>query len=417
MQVELRSHTRRFSFTVACWAFAAFYLYQAYRPYRAYRLASSTNLSDLQQAAQVEPSNADYQERLGRYMATVRQDIARAISSYKKAVQLNPYVAQYWLDLAAAYQATGTAAEQTSAVEHAVLADPMDTDVAWDAANFYLIEGNLNKALGEFGVVLANDPDDVDSVFELAWRTTRNPDFIVDRALPRNPDLYLSFLQFLIRKQQLAAAEEVWNRLIALNQSFSAQQAFPYLTFLLSKHEVTLAKNAWQQLATVDPAIRPYLPTSDNLVVNGGFEHPLLNGGFDWWFQPNPNAAVALETKDFYGGARSLSVTFNGQSVADAGFFQLIPVTADTDYEFSAAYKTQDLESANGPRFSISDPYTNESFFSSDDWLGTVPWKLEKATFRTGTKTDLLLLKVIRSPAAGLIRGKLWIDDLKLIQR
>ncbi|HEY3619899.1 MAG TPA: hypothetical protein VGK96_24075, partial [Candidatus Sulfotelmatobacter sp.] len=100
----------------------------------------------------------------------------------------------------------------------------------------------------------------------------------------------------------------------------------------------------------------------------------------------------------------------------DAGIAQLIPVKPDTDYEFSAESRTQDIDSASGPRFSITDAYTNGSYVLTDDMLGTNPWHKQQARFRTGPTTHLLLLKVVRQPAVPLIRGKLWIDDVRLVQ-
>ena len=68
------------------------------------------------------------------------------------------------------------------------------------------------------------------------------------------------------------------------------------------------------------------------------------------------------------------------------------------------------------PRFAIVDAYTNSSYVLTDDTLGTSPWRLQQARFQTGPNTNLLLLKIVRQPAGPLIRGKLWIDDLKLVE-
>ena len=103
----------------------------------------------------------------------------------------------------------------------------------------------------------------------------------------RVSDLYLSFLRLLVTNQEVAAAENVWNRLVGLQQAFPPQLALPYFRLLIAKQEVLAAKTAWQQLSGVDASLRPYLPSSENLVINGGFEENLLNGGFDWWY-PEP---------------------------------------------------------------------------------------------------------------------------------
>ena len=337
MRIELRSRLRRFSFAAACFMVVALYLQFALRAYLASHLAATPDLSNLNKATRLEPSNAEYRELLGRNLALSGASLDEAISDYRTAVHLDPYEARYWLDLAGAYQVAGRTSEQGESVEHAVEADPTTPHVAWEAANFFLVQGDQERALRYFRVVLANDPEAVDFALQLCWRATGDANQILDQALPRRPDLYLSFLRLLIYKQEVAAAENVWNHLIALNQEFSTKLAFPYFRLLIAKQEVAAAQTAWQQLAGVDHSLQPYLPSRENLIVNGGFEENVLNGGFDWWYESNPHAALAIDTSEFYSGTRSLSVTFDGLNPADAGILQFVVVKPNTGYEFSAA--------------------------------------------------------------------------------
>jgi len=417
MPIELRSTLRKFSFAAACCILVGLYLHLALRAYLASHLAASPDLSNLNKAIRLEPSNAEYRDLLGRSLAFSGTNLNDAIANYRTAVHLNPYVAWYWLDLAGAYQMAGHTSEQEQSVEQAVVADPTTPQVDWVAANFFLVQGDQESALRNFRVVLANDPEAVDSALQLCWRATGDANQVLERALPRRPDLYLSFLRLLISKQEVAAAEDVWNHLIALNQEFSTKDAFRYFRFLIEKQEVVAAQTAWQQLAGVNRSLLPYLPSRENLVVNGGFEENVLNGGFDWWYESNPHAALAIDTSEFYGGTRSLSVTFDGQNPADAGIFQFVVVKPHTEYDFSAESRTEDIESASGPRFAIVDAYTNAPYVLTDDLLGTNPWRLQQAQFQTGPNTNLVLLKIVRQPAGPLIRGKLWVDDLRLVEK
>jgi len=416
MQIELRSPLRRFCFAGTCLIVIGLYLPFAGRAYLGARLAAKPDLPNLQKAVRLEPSNAEYRALLGRNLALSGASLDEAISDYRTAVYLNPYEARYWLDLAGAYQVAGRIDEQAQSVEQAVEADPTTPNVAWEAANFFLVQGDQERALRNFRVVFANDPEAVDSALQLCWRATGDANRILDRALPRRPDLYLGFLRFLISKQELAAAENVWNHLIALNQQFSTNLAFPYFRFLIEKQEVTTAQTAWQQLASLNRSLQPYLPSRENLIVNGGFEENLLNGGFDWWYQSNPHAALAIDTSEFHSGTRSLSVTFDGPSVSEAGIIQLIPVKPNTAYEFRAQSRSEEIESASGPRFAIADAYTNSSYVLTNDTLGNNPWRVQQACFQTGPNTNLVLLKIVRQPANPLIRGKLWIDDVRLVE-
>jgi len=417
MQIELRSPLRISIFVVVCVVSMGLYLRLAQHAYRASHLAVVPNSANLQKAIRLEPTNAEYYDLLGRNLALSDGSLGDAIANYRISVRLNPYVARYWLDLAGAYQIDGRAREQEESVNRAVEADPTSPHVAWEAANFYLVQGNLDKALRHFRIVLANDPPAVDSCLQLCWRVVGNENRILDEVLPPRPDLYFLFLQLLMSKQKTAAASTVWNRLIGLNQPFSAQLAFPYFRFLIAQQEVTAAQTVWRQLATIDRSLGQYFPSGENLIVNGGFEENLLGGGFDWWYESRPHVMLAIDTSEFHSGTRSLSLTFDGQGSSEAGILQFIPVKPNTEYEFSAQFKAEELETASGPRFAIRDAYTTDSYVVTDDVLGTTPWRLEQSRFQTGPNTNLVLLKIVREPAAPLIRGKFWIDDLRLIEK
>jgi len=395
---------------------AGVYLLFAARAFVAAHLATKPDPSDIQQAIRIEPSNAEYRAVLARNLALSVENLDEAIADFRIAVQLNPYESRYWLDLAGAYQLAGRIEEQAQSVQRAVNSDPTTPHVAWEAANFFLLQGDVARALPYFHTVLANDPDAVDSALQLCWRSSGDANQIFEQALPRRPDLYLSFLRLMVAKQEITAAKNAWDHLIGLHEDFPAKLALPYFRLLIASQEVPTAVTAWQQLAQIDQEIRPYLSSPENLVVNGGFEEGLLNGGFDWWYEPNPHAKLAIDTDQFYAGTRSLSVTFDGRNAPDGGFAEFIPVKPYREYEFSAESKTQDIDSASGPRFVIGDAYTLSSYALTDDLLGSNPWHKQQARFRTGPKTNLIFVKITRDPPAPLIRGKLWIDDVRLVE-
>jgi Carbohydrate binding domain len=416
MQMDLRSPVRRVALAGLSFLLVALYLIFAARAFWAAHLATLSGESDIQQAIRLERSNSEYFVVLARNQALSVATLNDAIRNFNIAVKLNPYQSSYWLDLAGAYQLAGDTAQQAEAVQRAAAVDPMTPHVAWQAANFFLLQGEVSKALPYFQTVLANDPDSTDSALQLCWRATGDANQIFDHALPPRPDLYLSFLRLLVAKQETAAAEVAWDHLIGLHQPFPARPALPYFRLLLVTQQVTSAVTAWQQLAQADEQMRAYLPAPGNLIVNGGFEENLLNGGFDWWYDANPNAKLAIDTGQFFSGTRSLSVTFNGRNAADAGITELVPVKPNTDYEFSAQAKTQDIDSASGPRFVIGDAYTLSSYVLTDDLLGSNPWHKQKSRFHTGPATNLVFVKITRQPPGPLIRGKLWVDDLRLAE-
>src|SRR5580704_14062546 len=112
MRMELRSRLRRFSFASACFVVVALYLQFALRAFVAAHLAATPDLSNLNKAIRLEPSNAEYHELLGRNLALSGVSLDKSISEHWAAIRLDPYEARYWLDLAGAYQIAGRTSEE-----------------------------------------------------------------------------------------------------------------------------------------------------------------------------------------------------------------------------------------------------------------------------------------------------------------
>lgn len=186
----------------------------------------------LLRAIRLQLGNADFQYRLGRYFWLVERSPEAAAQSYRAAVALNPHTARYWFDLAAVYQFLGNSAGQRDALEHAIVADPTTPDVAWEATNLYLVQGETDKALREFRVVMENDPYLPSSALQLCWRAEPDVDALLRDAVPPISSVYLTFLDFLISKKETDAAAKVCAQLAQLHQPVEARYVFEYMVDL-----------------------------------------------------------------------------------------------------------------------------------------------------------------------------------------
>jgi tetratricopeptide (TPR) repeat protein len=346
----------------------------------------------------------------------VARDPAGAVEPYRAAVQLNPHSARYWFDLAGAYQILGDIGGQTSALERAVEADPTTPDVAWEAANLYLVQGENEKALREFRVVLGNDPSLAGPAIQLCWRIQPDVDVLLRDVVPARVDAYLAFLSFLMAKQETAGTAKVWSAMMQVRQPFERRNVFEYFRYLIAHKDVDQAALVWRQ-AAARFGLSAYLPSPINLIVNGNFGLDVLNGGFDWQYQKQQSVALSLDQSDFHGGRRSLSIAFDGPGVVDAGIAQMIPVQPSTAYVFSAYYKNGEIQGAGGAHFMIEDMYDQTVYYDSDELKEAGFWKSVNGEFTTGPECKLLILHVRRLPAGSPIRGKLWIDDFHLAKK
>jgi hypothetical protein len=524
MQIPLNSARRRRLVIGGAAALCLIYVRLAGLLFVASVFGERPELASLQRAVHLDDGtwwpaarNADYSNHLGRYDALVARDPRAAIEPYRTATQLNPYSARYWFDLASAYQVLGDTSNQSQSLERAIEADPTTPDVAWEAANFYLVQGDKEKALREFRVVLENEPSLAGPAIQFCWRINPNVDVLLRDVVPARSEAYVAFLSLLTTpkkvdlstttapsspggkrwvytlagadthaasdawvgglvtlsgytggaagnnvtatitastettieivnpagtkanagtpvlmisrivsdspipgtnstKRETEATAKVWAALLASHQPVEQRYLYNYIHYLIDHKDVDQASSAWRQAAPRF-GLSAYLPTRNNLIVNGDFGLDVLNGGFDWQYEKQPSVILTLDPSDFHSGHRSLLITFDGPGVTDAGIHQFIAVQPSTLYQFSAYYKNGEFEGAGAPHLTIQDAYTQAVVYDSDELKEAGFWKSVSQDFTTGTDTRLLDLQVRRLPAGSPIRGKLWVDDFRLVAK
>jgi len=413
MQIALHSPARKIIFLGACLSLTAVYVGLTARAFVADRLSQQLDFASLQMAARLAPGNAEYQYRLGRYFLQTQDSPETAEPFLKSAVALNSHNASYWFELSRAYQRLASPDQQKDALQHAIAADPSTPDVAWDAANLYWSWGETDRALQEFRVVLENDPYLPAAALDRCWRIKPDVNALLQDVVPPRADTYSTFLDFLISRNEPAAAASVWTQIVQIQQPIEMRYVFDYVRYLIERREVGQAHQAWRQAASLCDLLG-YQPSPENLVVNGDFSQPVLNGGFDWRYEKLSDVSLALDPTESHSGHRSLSIIFDSRGIEDAGIRQLVPVEPNTKYEFSAYFKSEGPEGAGGPRFLLQDQFTATDYFASEELKDADFWKQVSGTFNTGPNTKLLILRIQRVPAGNAIRGKLWIDGVRL---
>jgi hypothetical protein len=415
MPMALDSPAKRRALRWGLLSSAAIYLLTVTVQFAGDWLGSRPDPQSLRAALRLDPGNADYHNQLGLYYDFARDHTA-SIAEYQAATRLNPHYAKYWLKLADAYQMTEDTDRQAQAVEQAIHAEPTGPDVAWQAANLYLVQGHIEDALREFHVVMEGTPNMGNLALQYCWRVKPDADVLLRDVIPATPAAYLSFLQLLTGKKDTASAAKVWDALIHLHQPIGTQPVFEYIQYLLLQKDPDEASLVWRQ-ATSLLGLNAYLPSSNNLIVNGDFHLDVLNGGFDWQYRKQSNVALTLDTSEFHAGHRSLSITFDGPGVEEAGIFQLVAVEPNTAYEFTGYYKNGEIEGAGAPHFVLQDIYSNKILFQSDDLKFGSSWRQVSGNFTSDADTRMLVLRVARVPAGSPIRGKLWVDDFHLVEK
>lgn len=393
---------------------AVLYAALSVRDYAAYRHAATGTPEGLSAACDVQPENADYWRALGAYQLFSSSSTERALTSARRAAQLNPWSARTWLLIAGIHQVLGDQDGQAQALRAAIDADPRTPDVAWEVANFFLVRGESVKALPLFRPVVENDPGRAPAVYRLCWRSTHDLQAILRESTPHTAAAHLQLLGVLAEDNELAAAAHVWSRIVALGQQVEPAGAYKYFDFLITRRQVAQAQQVSDDIESLNGTAD--MRRNGNFIVNGDFEQHILNRGFDWRYTAVPGAKLSIDYSERRSGTQSLMVQFDGHP-GDLGLFQYVPVEPGKHYELTAFVRWQDISTSSGPRLGVVDAYTGQQYAITEDLLESGVWREISADFTAPPDARLGIVKLLRAPSAPLIKGDLWLDDVRMTQR
>ena len=397
-------------------AVAGGFLFVGVKRYLAYRAAFSGTEDGIRAAIRLAPGNAQYHYAYGRMLALVQQEPQKSLSEFREAVRLNPHSSQYWRGLAMAYQLLGNVEEQKKALDEAVHVDPKTPLVAQEVGDFYLLRGDLTKAFQQYRTVLENDPNEGPAMLDLGWKATDgDAGFLFDNLLPANDQMRKDLLGFAMKKNSVEGMRKAWEKIAGLGKPLDTKLGLQYVGFMLGAKQPDAAASGWAQMTSLNPELGDYRPSPSNLIVNGGFEEDFLNGGMDWIFSRDTSVRQETETTEFHGGTRSLSVNFDGATPNGLGVIQFVAVKPNQKYRLSFWFKGQELASTNAPKVLVADHYARNALAETKEMRGSTAWEEESVAFTTPADCRLIAIQLVRTASAPLIRGKLLLDDFKLV--
>jgi tetratricopeptide (TPR) repeat protein len=401
-------------------ALAAVLILEAARLGAAGFYAQSSDPADWERAAALEPGNAARWQRLGRYRQWDFQnaDLARAISYYERAAQLQPQSPFHWLDLASAHEMAGDPSRARAAFEKAKASQPISGEVAWNYGNFLLRTGNIAQALLEIRRAVSVDPTLAPSAVSVCWRGGIDVDRIFAEVVPPRAQTLLDAVDFFLAQQQLDAALKTWARLATLSEKIDLRRSFPFLDELIRRGQAQEAGRVWRQALAA--AGRESLPgVRGSTLWDGGFEEDLANGGLGWRWLEIPGASFGFDSAHPHSGSRSLRIDFDGTVNLDfQHLLQYVVVEPNTRYRFRTWLRLEGISTDSGLFFRVYDHPGGASLnLSTPDLIGTVPWMETELEFTTGPQARLLVIALRRATSHKLdnkLRGSIWIDDVSL---
>ncbi len=421
VEISLASKRRRgIAFLLSLLVFAIL-LFQAVRLELAVRRIRSADLEEMKRAAQLEPGNAEFWNRLGRFrqLDLEQTDLSEATRYFQRAVAISPGTARYWLDLSAAYEAGGDIGRARHALESARDAYPASADVWWNSGNFLLRQGQYDQGLAQIRQAILRDPKLLPQAITRGWRATQDVNELLDQMLPPDLDAYFQTLDFLASIQAPDPALVVWKRLLTLGRPFPISRAFPVLDGLIRQDRATDARNMWRD-ALAEAGLPNGEPGDHSVVWDGSFDRDFPNGGFGWRADPIPGISADFDTNTFHSPPRSLRMDFGGAANLDLWEpFQYVPVEPNRSYHFRASLRTEAISTESGVRFYVFDPHHSGAVdLLTPGLTGTHEWTLQEVDIATGPETHILEIVLRRLPSRlfeNRLSGTAWVDDVSLI--
>jgi hypothetical protein len=369
-----------------------------------------------------------------RHYSPGASDLPAAIQDYERALSLNPRLGQAWMDLADCQERMGNFPKAEKSIQRALEVWTHSPIVQWQAGNFYLLHGNLEKMYKCFRTAIDYDPSKLDIALQVTWKADPDRSRILSMLVPDRIETNLRSLAFFVDHGELDLARPAWERFLQnrlpAGFSTSVSAAFPYIDALLARNRAEDAYRVWvesldknvmnrgrprsgQQFAA-DSATDP----TANLVWNGSFEDEILNGGFDWRQQETDGAEIRIDRTVHVDGLRSLKVTFNRSNIDFAHLSQILSTPTAGTYRLQYSLKTLNLTTDQRPCFSIeSSPHPRDIILNTESFPSLSSWRKYSVPFKVRPGIKAVKLSLRRSPSEKFdnkIQGSLWLDSIAI---
>ncbi len=309
---------------------------------RAQYLFEKDTAASIAAAVRLVPYNAAYVARL----AAAEPD--RQIALLRRAVELNPYDSQSWIQLGlySELQANDLAGAErdylkAADVNHMYLPK-------WTLANFYFRHGDKNKFFHWAGQALAVTPYSPDPIFTQMWLIDLNPARIA-AAIPDRPPTLLRYAWFLVNNGHYDPIPDIVQRLVR-QVGNSDPKRWGRDGMIAAIEDRLLAagydRPALQIWSTLSQSgwISQTIPTTANPLTNGGFRLPFYPHGFGWTPIESPGIAII-----HYPDQASVRFEFSGDEAEHSVLLQqYVPVAPGCGYRLTWQPASDDITTPSG---------------------------------------------------------------------
>ena len=372
-----------------------------------YRMRQET-VDSTQRAIALMPDQAEYYARLAFLAAD--NDPRTARNALRRAVALNPWDAQSWIELGLSAEAEG---DGTTSIRCLLRAAEVDKKFLprWTLANYYFRHDDVAMFWYWTRQAAAMVYGDALPMFRLCGKVEENGK-LIDRLEIRNPDVRAGYLSYLLDQNRVDLIGPVVHRLLEENREADVPLLLTACEHLLEARRLDQAVQTWNRLADAGRVpFRTAAGEGAQLLANGSFAVPPASLGFDWRLPVVEGISVSREEEPL-----GLRLTFSGREPEDCeALVQLVPLRAKTPYQLSFAFRTQDIPSGAGLAWRIVDAAAG-TVLKEGPSLASEPETQAHLSFETPAECRLvrLSLRYRRAPGTTRTEGFLVLRNVAL---
>src|SRR5688572_9376288 len=348
---------------------------------------------------------------------------AHAIAEYERAVSLSPNDYRFWMALGTAQEQIGASAKGEQALRRAVALAPSYAYPRWYLGNLLLRSGRYEEAFRELRLAGEADEQLEPQQFSFLWAIYGDNLEALTAAMGEGSPRRARFALYQMQQQRPEDGLRMWGSLSVEEKKSNRHIADAMIANLLSLLRFHDATKVWNDIAMNE---RYRLETGK--VFDGSFEESISYGAdmpFGWQVKDAPQLQIGIDPTKARNGSRSLRIVFQVRANLEAlNISQLIPVIPNSEYELEFYLRTEKLETGSAPMIQIFDGTDGGGLASSPQApSGSTPWTRVSVQFKTGSKTEAVILRFVRLSCSDdetpicPIFGSVWYDDFSIQRR
>lgn len=342
------------------------------------------------------------------------ENLKKSVENYENIVRLSPFDFQWWIQLGRAYEQTEQPEKAEKAFVRAVQLAPNYTFSHWQLGNFYLRQGNGDKAFAELKKAAENNAVYREQVFSIAWDYFDRDTKKIEEIAGDSPEVLAGLAKFYAGKERAVDSLRIWNRI-----SPEAKMENKEVAKLIA--QALYDKRFFRQAIEFVKDLKIEPNAKQETIQNPGFEESIGESAkvyFDWNIKPLEKMSVKLDPTQKHEGKRSLRVNFSGFSSPELyTIFQAVTVESNKHYNLSFRLKTDDLQSGGTPLVQIINANDDKLITESKSFpSGTNDWQKINLEFTAPENSEAIVIRTSRAfcGANCPIVGTFWYDDFNL---